>query len=507
ALDLLSYGEAHELLARHLGPERLDGDPLAVDALITGCARLPLALAIVAARAATQRTTPLAEYVAELADAQLDALDAGDRATQVRAVFSWSYQRLGTPAARLFRLLGLHPGPDISAPAAASLAGEPVPYTRTLLGELTRAHLLAETSSGRYGCHDLLRAYATEQANRIDPADHRQAALHRVLDHYLHTGHAAALLVQPHRPDPVELAPAVPGVLTERLRGRDAALAWFTAERSVLLGAMRLAADAGFDSHIWQQAWTLTTFLEIRGHWDDWLDAQRRGLAATERLGDRHAQARVHNGLGIAYAQLGHGTQAHTHYACALELFVRFGDLVGQARTHMNICWVLEERGEREEALAHARQALELYRAAGRVTGQADALNGIGWLHSLSGEYEQALAYCELALSLQQEAGDRHGEAATWDSLGHAHHHLGNHRHAIACYRVSSTMFREFGDRYGEADVLDHLGDAHQAAGDAAAAGTAWGRALELLQQLGHADADRVRAKLASTRTASAAGR
>ena len=506
ALDLLTYSEAHELLARHLGPERLDTDPIAVDALITGCARLPLALAIMAARAATQRATPLADFVAELADARrrLDALDAGDAATAVRAVFSWSYERLGAAAARLFRFLGLHAGPDVSAPAAAGLAGEPVPYTRTLLSELTRAQLLTETSPGRFACHDLLHTYAAEQAQRIDPAAERRAVRRRVLDHYLHTAFAAALLLNPHRPEPVALNPAEPGVTPEALADREAALAWLTAERPVLLRALRLAADAGFDDHVWKLAWTLTNFLEMRGHWDEWVQAQRDALAATIRLADEPAQARVHNGLGIAYAQLDLVDEAHTHYTRARDLFGRFGNTLGQARVSMNICWVLERRGDRAAALNHAWRAYELYEIAGRKNGQADALNGIGWLHSLSGDHGQALVHCERALSLQQEVGDQFGEAATWDSLGYAHHHLGRHPRAIACYEQSVALYRQHGDRYGEAEVLHHLGDTYAAANDSAAAATAWRAALDLLEQLGHADAERVRAKLVTAQPRSA---
>ncbi len=501
ALELLTYSEAHELLARHLGPERLDDDPMAADALITGCARLPLALAIVAARAATERARPLAEYADELADARrrLDALDAGDRATQVRAVFSWSHERLGAPAARLFRLLGVHPGPDISAPAAASLTGESVPRARTLLGELTRAHLLSETSPGRYSFHDLLRVYAGELAHELEPAGERRVALHRALEFYLHSGHAAALALHPARPDPVVLPQIQPDVVPDRPADREAALTWFTAERPVLLGIIRGAAEAGFDRHVWQQSWTLANFLEMRGHWGDWVEAQTEALAATERLGDQRAQAKVHNGLGIAHAHLGQLEEAQAHYLRALDLFGRFGDAGGQARVSMNICWSLEARGDRGQALAYARRAGELYQAAGSKTGLADALNGIGWLHALGGEHELALEHCELALVLQQEVGSRLGEAATWDSLGYAHRHLGHHTRAIACYERSVALYREYGDRYRQADVLHHLGDAHAAAGDPGAAHAAWLRSLSLLERLGHPDVDGVRARLAQS--------
>ena len=166
-LDLLPAADARELLARRLGAGRVAASPAAVGDIIAGCARLPLALTIAAARAATSPGFPLAVFAAELRDAAgaLDPLHGGDPATDVRAVFSWSYRALSDPdAARMFRLLGLHPGPDISLAAAASLAAVRPGQARAPLAELTGAHLLAEHTPGRYACHDLLRAYAAEQA-------------------------------------------------------------------------------------------------------------------------------------------------------------------------------------------------------------------------------------------------------------------------------------------------------------------------------------------------------
>jgi hypothetical protein len=222
ALDLLTGEEAKELLAARLGGDRLAADPAAAQELTGLCARLPLALAIAAARAATQPALPLADLAAELRDAggRLDALDAGDAAASVRAVFSWSYQQLDAAAARMFRLLGLHPGPAIGTPAAASLAGLPPRPARTVLTELTRAHLLAEPAPGRFAFHDLLRAYAAERAQADEGGTERHAAVHRMLDHYLHTACPAALLIHPTSQTMI-LAHISLGVMLEE-QGRDA---------------------------------------------------------------------------------------------------------------------------------------------------------------------------------------------------------------------------------------------------------------------------------------------
>lgn len=238
-LDLLSPGEARDLLVRRLGERQVAAEPAAVDDIADRCARLPIALAIVAARAATNRHFSLAAVAGELGD--LDAFRAGDEATDVRAVFSWSCRTLSPPAARLFRLLSLHPGPDVAAPAVASLAGADGQTIGPLLTELTRANLFTEHTYGRYAFHDLLRAYAADLADETEPPAERRDAVHRLLDHCLHTAHAADLALHPHF-SAISLPPPRAGVTPERPRSRSAAAAWFTAEVPVLLAAVPLAA-------------------------------------------------------------------------------------------------------------------------------------------------------------------------------------------------------------------------------------------------------------------------
>jgi hypothetical protein len=257
-LGLLSTEEAHDLLARHLGPARLAAEPAATSQLITQCALLPLALTVVAVRAAARPTFPLATFTRQLADARhrLDAINAGSRSTSLRAVFSWSYQQLSTPAARLFRLLGLHPGPDISSSAAVSLASTSITDTWLDLEELTDSNLLTEHAPGRYALHDLLRTYATDMTNTHDSETERRDAMHRMLDHYLHTAHTATKPMI-SRMERMTLPPPVSGVTPEELSCSEDVLAWFDAEHPVLLAAIDHAANTGFDTHVWQLAWTL----------------------------------------------------------------------------------------------------------------------------------------------------------------------------------------------------------------------------------------------------------
>jgi tetratricopeptide (TPR) repeat protein len=498
-LDLLTDDEARELLTRRLGPDRVAAEPQAVEQIISACVRLPLALAIAAARAAQTRF-PLTVLAAELADAQgrLGVLDAGDAATQVRAVFSWSYTTLSPPAARLFRLLGLHPGPDLSAAAAASLAGLPPAETGRLLAELTRASLTTEHTPGRYSFHDLLGAYAVELCHITDPDHERRTATVRLLDHYAHTAHTAARLLFPAR-DPIllPLAPPAPGTIPEQPVGDREAMGWLDAERPVLLAALRLAATTGSDTHTWQLAWALDTFLYRRGYWQDLAGAWQAALAAADHLTHPTATGYAHRNLAQAGILLGRYGEAHTHLRRALDLTTRAEDRVGQARTHLALAYLWVRQDRPDQALDHAQQALTLFQATGHRRGQAGALNNVGWCHALFGDHTQALTCCQQALTLFQQTGDRYGQANTWDSLGYAHHHLHQHTQAANCYQHALTLFRDLGDRYQETVILTHLGDTHHAAGNPQAARDAWQRALSILEELEHSDAEQVRGKLA----------
>lgn len=422
-------------------------------------------------------------------------MDAGHSAANVRAVLSWSYQQLGMTAARLFRLLGLHAGPDMNAPAAASMAGLPLDEARRGLGELTAAHLLAEHSPGRFSCHDLLRAYAAELTRSADSESERRAATGRMLDHYLHTAHSAALRLHPSR-RPITLAAPHPGVEPEHIGDAADALAWFQAERRVLMAAAGLALEAGFDVHAWQLAWALSRFLDIRGRWQDWAAVEQVALTATERLGDRAAQASAHQRFGFVSARLGRYDDAYRHLELALGIHTERGDYAGQAYVQHAQALTLNYQGRYGEALSHAQRALESWTAAGDLPGRAMALNSAGWFYGLLGDHQQALTCLRQSLGLFRDLGHDEGVASVLDSLGYVHQQLGNYAEATTCHQQALTLHREIGGRWGVAETLGHLGDVHHAAGNPAQARMAWEEALAILDDLGHPDADQIRAKL-----------
>jgi tetratricopeptide (TPR) repeat protein len=499
SLGLLGAGEARELLARRLGSDRVSSEPAAADELTRLCARLPLALSVVAARAVAQPSLSLGRFAGELGEIpeRLEALDAGDPAANVRVVLSWSYDQLDPAAARLFRLLGIHPGPDISLPAAASLAGLDRRQARSAMAALAQAGLVAEYPPDRFTFHDLLRAYAQQLAMEEEPADYRRAALRRVLDHYLHTACLAARLLDPAR-EPLTLDPPEPGVTPEVLSALPQAREWFEAEQAVLVAAIEYAAGADFDRQAWQLAWTLSNYLDRTGQWPDWAATQRAAIGAARRLGSAQAEARSQRYLARAYVRLGRFAQARAHLQRALELYVQLGDLTGQGHTYVNLALVSERESSYGQALNDARQAFRLFEAVGYLRGQADALNNVGWYQALNGRHEEALASCEQALAMYQELDDSDGQAGTWDSIGFAQHHLGRYEQAIGCYDRALDLYRELSDDYAEADVLIHLGDTHLALGAEEAARKAWEDAVGILRQIGHQDVEKAQAKLDS---------
>jgi tetratricopeptide (TPR) repeat protein len=382
------------------------------------------------------------------------------------------------------------------------MAAVPLREGRRLLAELARAHLLAEPVPGRFAFHDLLRAYAAERAQADESEAERRAATGRMLDHYLHTAHPAAMLAHHTSRDLITLAAPLPGVEPERMEDAGQALAWFDAEHQVLMAAAAQALETGFDVHAWQIPWALGRFLELRGPWHDWVAAGQIALAATQRLGDRTAQAFAHRRLGFTCGRLGDYEAAHAQLEQALSIYTELGDLPGQADVNQVLAAILDDEGREREALGHAQRALELFTATGDRGGQAMALNAVGWLHAKLGDPRQALVYCGQAIDLLEELA-RHSQTAagTWDSLGYAHQQLGNHAESAACYQRALDLLREIGDRRGQADTLVHIGDAQLAAGHPGEARAAWEEALTILDDLHDPYAAQIRTKLAGPAT------
>jgi Tetratricopeptide repeat len=355
-----------------------------------------------------------------------------------------------------------------------------------MLAELDRANLITENAPGRFTFHDLLRAYATDQAHAHDSVADQNSAQQRILDHYVHSAQAAWQQSYPHQQQDITLAPPRRGVTPEKPADYPAAWAWFAAEYPVLLGVIQLAADTGHHTHAWQLPHMLVTFFERQGHWHDFAGTHETALTTANDHTDRRGQAHAHLGIGHAYARTRRLDEARIHLNHALSLFDRLGDKAGQSYAHNMLGMTFHSEERYDEALTHMQQAADLAQADGSYPrGLAGALNSLGWVHALRGDAEKAIAYCGQALGLSRDLKDRWGEAASLDSIGYAYHHLGRHREAVRYFEQALAINRELGHLYSEALDYDHLGDALDAAGDTALARDAWQRALEILGQLG----------------------
>jgi tetratricopeptide (TPR) repeat protein/transcriptional regulator with XRE-family HTH domain len=496
-LDVLSPADARELLVRRLGAEQALSHSAAVDELVELCAGLPLALSIAAARASGSPER-LVAVVSDLRRerGRLDALTAGDPVTDVRVVFSWSYRHLDAAAARMFRVLGLHPGPDLSLAAAASLAEYPIADARRAVEDLVRAHLLTESSPGRYALHDLVLAYAAELAGSL-PDGEREAAVRRMMDHYLHGGIAAGKAMNPRRHQ-IALRAVAPGVAVEAPADAQQALAWFGRETPVLLAVARRAAALGLDMYAWQIPWAHLRYLHQSGRGQDLISIGLVALSAAERAGHQEAQADIHAALALAYSPMGAFADAHAHLTHALDLYTAIGNLAGQSNVHLKLALTLETRGMPRDALHHSLKSLELSRTGGDTLYEGDALCSVAWYYALCGEFEQALPICDESIGWYRARGYRHGEAAVLDTLGYCHYHLGRYDLALGYHEQALKMFREVGDRYDEASSLSRLGDVHAATGETDAARSAWLRALAIMNDIGHVDAEKLRDKIGS---------
>ncbi|HJP77904.1 MAG TPA: BTAD domain-containing putative transcriptional regulator [Pseudonocardiaceae bacterium] len=503
-LDQFSIDESREVLTRRLGPHRFAHEGAALDEIINWCAGLPLAMAIVAARATIHPNMPLAEIAGELRDARtrLDAFSADDDvAADLRAVFSWSYRLLSQSAGRLFRLLSVHAGPDISRNAAASLLGVRRREVRQLLAELTSARLLVEHYPGRYEMHDLVRVYAAELSAQLDGDEERRQALGRLFDHYLISAQRAQLRLHPLYL-PTEPPPPRAGVTPEDCADQAAAMTWFTEERQVLTSAVKHAATTtGLRDYAWELALRQQQFFQLSGAYHDWAALMRTALQTAREERDVSAQARTHRSLAGAYHFLRHNEQAIEHLTSTCALFHQLGYRLEHAYVCVNFGAIRRAMGQVEASMRHYRDALELFREMGNFKGQATALEGIGWCETKAGNTCVAIGLIEESMALFGRIDDQVGVGYSWTGLGKLRQSTGEHEQAIEYLTRAITLFVGIGDRANTADCMLWRGDSRAALGDVSGAREDWQRALDTMDDLELPLADEARDRLRATET------
>jgi DNA-binding SARP family transcriptional activator/tetratricopeptide (TPR) repeat protein len=454
-LDALRPTEAQRLLGHLLGPGRVAAEQAAVAEMARLCDHLPLALRIAAAILAGHPGQPIADYVADLRGGnRLTALQVdGDKQTAVRAAFDLSYRRQATESRRVFRLLGLAPGPDVTAAEAAALAGLPIGPGARLLQRLAAAHMIGEPQPGRYAPHDLLRLYAEERAAAEDSPADRAAALDRLYGYYLGRVDTAARLLYPEKlrlpsegypqaePDPGFAAPA-------------SALAWLDAHRPTLVAAVVRAAAHGPRRAAWLLADALRGYFWLRMHTVDWHAVAAGGRKAAESEGDLAGQAAAELSLADAHMLQADSARAIRHYRLALALHEQRGSLQGRSAVLGNLGNVYWRSGRLQEAADHFAQGLALDREIGWIAGQAVKLGNLASVYRALGQLERCVEHHLLSLALDHATGSLSGEAVELSDLGEAYHALGHFDRATDHVDRALRLNREVGDRASEAESL-----------------------------------------------------
>jgi DNA-binding SARP family transcriptional activator len=497
-LDVLSDLEALGLLRRLLGGEVLDAEPDAAADLARLCGRMPLALRIAAAKLTGQAQREIRSLRDELATAdRFDVLTVEGDSRSVRTVFASAYRALSPPAARVFRLLGLHPGPTFGPHLAAAAADLPMAAARSAVGELAAAHLAVHTGPDRYRYHDLIRLFGQQCATVDSDAGQRDAAIANALDWYLSIAFAANRVVEPSRD---RVTPTLRGRAPEPpfAPDRHAALDYLDGERGNLLPVVRYAAEHGHYTAAWQLTYLLTSYYVSRGHWSERAEMCRWGVMAARHEGDPAVEGLMLSGLGVSLTAQHRFAEALETLLGALPLMQAGGDRRGEGHVYNNIAAAYSGLRRFDEAVRAFRQALAVHTANDHKLGVALALNNTGhtyvrmgrpelsadsllpalaisrdighpWLeamtlHSLGeaglvrGEPDEALVHFGQALAVYRQIGDRRNTAETLNGIGLARLALGDHRSAIHDVREALALAREIADHHLEATTLWHIG-------------------------------------------------
>jgi DNA-binding SARP family transcriptional activator len=484
----LAAPEAVMLLDHVLGRDRVRAEPRAAADISARCGLLPLALRIAADRAARYRGMPLADLADQLAaeHARLDVLDAGEEdVTAMRAVFSWSYTALPPEAARMFRLLGLHTGPDISVLAAAALSAVGEAEAGRLLELLASMHLIEESASMRYRLHDLLRVYAAELSRRDENKEDRGSALRRMLMWYLRTAdHADGLLVPGRRHPPAGPAPL--GCEPLMHASYEQALAWCRAEQANLVAAVRLADQTGHDDITWRFPVAMRGLCDLQGPWAEWLACADIGVTAARRAGDLAGQVWALDCLGHACSALGRFEEALDCYQRARSIRRETGDHWGEnANSINNLGCTYLELHRFEEALDCFQQVLTASRGAGNKYTESLALGNLGLAYSGLGRFSEALASFSQTVDITREIGYRRAEGNALSNIGDTYRAMRQPAKAGQYYRQALAVCRGAGDRRLEAETLRDLGDLSARVGRIEAACQSWRLALVIAEDLG----------------------
>ena len=455
SLDVLSEAEAAGLLAGLMGTERAAAEPQAVAEVTSFCGRLPLALRIAGQVLAAHPAWQVAKVAGILAAERdrLGQLTAGD--LQVRAAFEVSYRLLTDADARLFRLLGLHPGPEFDVPSAAALAGIEAGTAGPVVNRLVEAYLVTEDGTGLFGMHDLLRLFAHTTCQHADDQADRNAAEARLVGLYTNRARRLNLCVDPNlRPAAVQAAVQAGGYFPSMRQ----ALALFAAERPNLVAVLGLAAQRGWDEQVGQLAASMGSSLKLLRYLDDLLTVGQAALHAAGHTGNTSGEGRALTNIGDARRELRQFEDAVGCYQQSLALFRETGDRHGEGQTLINLGEANRQLGRFEEAIDYFQRSLALFRETGDRHDEGRTLNNLGITYQGLRQFGDAVGYFQQSLALFRETGDQRGEGLALNNLGISYRELCRFEDSVGYFQQSLALIRETGDRYSEGLALINLG-------------------------------------------------
>jgi tetratricopeptide (TPR) repeat protein/transcriptional regulator with XRE-family HTH domain len=486
SLDTLAPQEAAALLTRLGGRPRLQPGDVAVGEITRRCGYLPLAIGLMASQLRHHRARTAESVAASLAAAtdRVELMRAEN--LSVAAAFDLSYQDLNPGQQRLFRRLGLIPGPSFDAYAASALDGTSPDKARRQLDELYDQHLVTESAPGRYQLHDLLREHARIMATASAAVADSEVATGRLLDYYLHAALAAGRYFDTLASTGRGPLPGHPPTQAPDLSTLGQAAAWLEAERANLHAAADYAATRGRSRYAIVIPAAMNGFLAARGHWDQSAALHQSALAAARQAGDRLGEADTLSTLGALQRETGRYPAAAATLARALALYRDIGDQPGQAYALNDLGFLRTLTGEYPAAIACYQQALVLVRGLDDRRGQACTLNGLGLVQHLTGDYPAAAASQQRALALFGDLGDLPGQAQALNDLGVIQQETGDYPAAAASQQQALALFGDLGHRRGQAYALNDLGLVQQETGDYPAAAASHQQALTLFGDLGN---------------------
>jgi tetratricopeptide (TPR) repeat protein len=472
-LDILPPDEAQQMFLL-LAP-RAATEPAKVAELVALCGHLPLAISLRASLFSKHRSWTMGHLISET---KTSLLTVAVENHTVAAAFDLSYQDLPTDRQRFFRRLGLHPGVDLDAYAAAALAGIPLEQASEHLDALYSDRLLDEPVYRRYRMHDLIRDYARTLA-ATDPADERDQALSRLLDYYQHTAALAdAHLTRLTRPPAATLA-APPGA-APRLTSRNQALDWLRTERANLLACRDHATHHAEHARVVGLTASVASLLRNDGPWTQALELHAQAATAARRLGDQLGEAYTLTELGVVRWLTGDYPGAAQVLEQALTLHHDLDNRHGEATALTELGVVRRLTGDYPGAAQVLEQALTLHHDLDNRHGEAYTLTELGVVRRLTGDYPGAIQVLDQALHLHHDLSNQLGEADALTSLGLVRFLTDDYPGAAQMLEQALSLYRDLGDRLGEAEVLNHGGTLHRMLGDPEQALAHYQRALEL---------------------------